>query len=130
MAYSLARRSSSLQGSASWSSKGMGAGAAAVAMNSPCCPDSRIREARCNVARASSTEASSGSRGPRESSAPDLIRLSKTRLFKARFDAFAEIIKRLELALRQARFANGLGGVFANVLDSGKAKTNGFAHRR
>ena len=49
---------------------------------------------------------------------------------KARFDAFAEIIKRLELALRQARFANGLGGVFTNVLDSGKAKTNGFAHRR
>src|SRR5205823_2289835 len=83
MAYSLASRSSSLQGSASRNSKGMGAGAAA-AMNKPCCPDSRIREASCNVARASSADASSDSRGPSESSAPDLIKLSKTRLFRKR----------------------------------------------
>src|SRR5256884_1194512 len=55
MAYSLARRSSSLPGSAWCSSNGAGAGAAA-AMNRPCCPDSRMREARCTVERASSTE--------------------------------------------------------------------------
>src|SRR6266568_951991 len=76
-------RSSSLHGAASRNSKGIGATAAAVP-NNPCCPDSRIREARCNAAMASSTDASIDSRGPSESRAPDLIRLSKTRLFRKR----------------------------------------------
>src|SRR5882762_4008258 len=83
MAYSLARRSSSLQGAASRNSKGIGAGAAAVP-NSPCWPDSRVREARCKAETASSTDASMDSRGQSESTAPDLMRLSNTRLFKKR----------------------------------------------
>src|SRR5207247_9581990 len=48
---------------------------------------------------------------------------------KTRFDALAEIVERLELALRQPRFANRLGRVFANVLDRRETKPNGFTHR-
>ena len=46
------------------------------------------------------------------------------------FDALAEFIERFEFALADAGFADGFGGVFANVLDGRETKANGIADGR
>ncbi len=58
--------------------------AGTAAENKPCWPDSLERAARWTAAMASSTEASISSLLPKESTAPDLMRLSNTRLFRKR----------------------------------------------
>jgi len=85
----------------------------------------------CKAATASSTEASMDSRGPSESTAPDLMRLSNTRLFReARFDTFAEIVKGFELSLDSAAIHESPWRCLANILDGSKTEANGFPDGR
>ena len=46
---------------------------------------------------------------------------------EAGLDALAEIVERFEFAAIEARFANGFGGVLADVFDGGHAEADGIA---
>src|SRR5207253_5219119 len=60
----------------------------------------------------------------------DVCSSDLTLVQNARFDTFAEIIKRFEFPLTQTRFTNRFGGVLANILDRGETEANGFSYRR
>src|SRR5207245_1888926 len=45
---------------------------------------------------------------------------------KARLDALAEIVQRLELSLAESRFTNGFGGILSDVLDRCQTEANRF----
>ena len=109
-----------------------GAPAAAEAPpKSPCWPLVFSRWRRCALSMARSITANiCERRAPSESIAPDLIRLSRTRLFKqARVDVIAELVDRVEAPEFGAGIENSLHRVFADILDRAQAETNRFAHR-
>ena len=128
MAYSLVRRSSSVQGAASRSSKWTLGSASAAAEEEAVLAGFLGASGTLDGGDGVVDGSEHGFAGAERVHGAALDEAFEDALVEeAGFDALAEIVERFEFALAETGFANGLGGVFADVLDGGHAEADGIA---